>query len=166
MMEEHIGCLPVIEKGRLIGIVTHRDILEACAQVCRDGAPDPKVSAYMTEEPKVLEMGATLAEAEELCRNSGIRHIPVLHMDRVVGIVSDRDLRRARGRGRRDDWLVDDLMSDPVLEVGLNAPVSEAARAMAEHKISSLPVVEDRRLVGILTVTDVLEHCVNVLSAN
>ena len=163
MMMQHVGCVPIVEHDQLVGIVTQGDILDAYHDLLEAGTEVPLVSSFMSETPKTLDMNATLAEAETLCAGLGIRHVPVLHMDRVIGIVSDRDLRKARGRGRKDDFPVGDLMTQHILEVNSGAPLSEAAQAMSTHKISSLPVVADGRLVGILTVSDVLEHCVSVL---
>ena len=87
----------------------------------------------------------------------------VLSAGRLVGIVSDRDLRRARGSR--------DIKGDPfararerrTITISPAEPLSAAARRMIEHSISALPVVEAGRLVGLLTATDLVDHCMATL---
>ena len=105
----------------------------------------------------------TLGRAREICRSLGVRHLPVLGHGRLVGILSDRDLRRATGRGRPDDYPVDELMTPRPASIGPNRPVSEAARWIVESHASALPVVADCELVGIVTSLDLLDHCMNHL---
>jgi acetoin utilization protein AcuB len=116
----------------------------------------------------------TLPEAIRLTRERGIRHLPVLDDDRLVGIVSDRDLKRAMvssattlQRHELESLLehvtVETIMTRPVKTIGPSFPVEDAARVMAGEKISSLPVTEDGRLVGIITETDVLQLFVRAL---
>jgi acetoin utilization protein AcuB len=93
----------------------------------------------------------TLAEARRLTRQRGLRHLLVVEHDRLVGIVSDRDLRGATG-----DPAVSEIMTRAVLTVVPNTPVEEAGRLMVHEKISALPVMLGDRLVGVVTETDVL----------
>jgi acetoin utilization protein AcuB len=107
----------------------------------------------------------TVVEAVRLARERGIRHLPVLEGPRLVGIVSDRDLKRAivpaeavdGGRqGRLPAVRVREIMSREVLTVGAGVPVENAARVMVRERVGALPVTEEGRLVGIVTETDVL----------
>jgi predicted transcriptional regulator len=102
----------------------------------------------------------TLAEARRLTRQRGIRHLLVVEHDRLVGIVSDRDLRGATG-----DPAVSEIMTRAVLTVVPNTPVEEAGRLMVHEKISALPVMLGDRLVGVVTETDVLQLFVRALGA-
>jgi CBS domain-containing protein len=116
----------------------------------------------------------TLPEAIRLTRERGIRHLPVLDDQRLVGIVSDRDLKRAMAssvaaleRPDVDSLLdrvtVEAIMTRSVKTIGPTFPVEDAARVMAADKISSLPVTEGDRLIGIITETDVLNLFVRAL---
>ena len=160
-LHRSIGCLPVVEHGELIGVVTEVDLLEVYVQGSRHPMtplePEPAVGERMTKEPIALEPEATLATAKSICRSNSVRHFPVVDCGHVIGIVSDRDLRRAAGVGRRADTALDELMSRDVISIDPDAPLSDAARAMLEEKISALVVTVDEELVGILTLSDVLD---------
>lgn len=118
----------------------------------------------------------TLSEAVRLTRQRGIRHLPVLEGGELVGIVSDRDLKRAMAspatslEARELTYLLErltmaEIMTRPVMTVAPPVPVEEAARVMVREKISALPVTEEGRLVGIVTETDVLELFVKAMGA-
>jgi acetoin utilization protein AcuB len=116
-----------------------------------------------TTHPEVPVMAA-----RELMRKRALRHLPVVdRRGRLVGIVTDRDLRQAvflpalRGRVPEvGDLLraltVSDIMTREVVVVKPGARIEEAARLMHERKIGALPVVERGRVVGILTESDIL----------
>lgn len=118
----------------------------------------------------------SLPEAMRLVRHRGIRHLPVVDDDTLVGIVSDRDLKRAMAspatsleshelRYLLDALTVDEIMTRAVITVGRTIPIEEAARLMVKEKVSALPVTERGRLVGIVTETDVLELFVKGMGA-
>jgi CBS domain-containing protein len=161
-----IGCLPVVEHGQLRGIVTEMDLLGQYARVCREkrlvGEVDPPVSGVARPNAVVVAPTATLAQVEELCAAKGIRHLPVVQADELVGILSDRDLRRARGAGLSATTPVEQLMTRTVLTVDPRTPLSRAAEMMIEHKVTSLPV-RTGASIGIVTSTDILDHATTVL---
>jgi acetoin utilization protein AcuB len=124
---------------------------------------DVMQAAVLTITPKT-----TLAEALRLVQHRGIRHLPVVEDDALVGIVSDRDLKRAMPspattlatpelRYLLDTVTIDAIMTRAVITIGRMLPVEEAARLMVTEKVSALPVTEQGRLIGIVTETDVLE---------
>jgi len=131
------------------------------------------VKDSMTREVEALPPQSTAGEALALCRERRIRHLPVLEDDRLVGIVSDRDLRsatpalgdpsRAEALGR---ILVHEVMAREVATAHPDDPIEEAANAMRERKIGCLPVVEDDALVGIVTSSDVMEALVYLMGAH
>ncbi len=105
----------------------------------------------------------TARHAYRLMRDHRFRHLPVVEDGRLVGILSDRDLRPvllspglARARVR-------ELMSEDLTTVGPDAPLEEAASLLVVKKIGCLPVVEQGRLVGIVTKTDLLAVLVELL---
>lgn len=129
-------------------------------------------------QPSVITVTprTTLPEALRLVQQRGIRHLPVVDEGRLVGIVSDRDLKRsmaspATGLERHElAYLLErvtlaDIMTRAVITIAPMFPVEEAARVMVREKISALPVTEAGRLVGILTETDVLDLFVRAMGA-
>jgi CBS domain-containing protein len=157
-----IGCLPVLEEGRLVGIVTEMDLAMAYWRMChgRDFPEDvdPTVDDLMTPDVVTIGQDATIEEARERCREIHARHLPIVEDGRLVGIVSDRDLRAAVGSGRSLGTRVGQVMTTSCITLGPHARVSEAAELMVSNKISALPVLHEERLVGLLTLTDLLEH--------
>jgi acetoin utilization protein AcuB len=132
---------------------------------------DVMQAAVITITPKT-----SLPEALRLVRHRGIRHLPVVEDDRLVGIVSDRDLKQAMAspataleshelRYLLDALTVDEIMTRAVVTVGRMFPIEDAARLMVTEKISALPVTERGKLIGIVTETDVLELFVKGMGA-
>lgn len=118
----------------------------------------------------------TLPEAIRLTAQRGIRHLPVLEDGKLVGIVSDRDLKRAMASPatsldvRELNYLLDrlrvgEIMTRGVITIRPTSPVEEAARLMVQEKIGALPVTDGERVVGIVTETDVLELFVKAMGA-
>ncbi|MBI2156644.1 MAG: CBS domain-containing protein [Candidatus Rokubacteria bacterium] len=125
----------------------------------------------VTASPKT-----TLPTALALVQRRGIRHLPVVEDGSLVGIVSDRDLKRAMASSATSlerhelAYLLDRLtlaefMTRAVMTVAPSFPVEEAARLMVKEKVSALPVTEGGRLVGIVTETDVLDLFVRAMGA-
>jgi CBS domain-containing membrane protein len=126
-----------------------------------------KVRDLMTSDPTTLKRNDKLTLADDIMRLGRIRHLPVVDDDGqlLIGIVSQRDLFRdalaqALGYGRHaqqqllDTLSVKEVMTSDVLTTGPDTSLSEAAKVMTERKIGCLPVVENGRLVGILTEGD------------
>ena len=127
----------------------------------------------MTREVVTVGPETTAAEALALCREKGIRHLPVLEGGRLVGMISDRDLRSATpalGDPDRAQALerirVADEMAKEVATVRPEDPIEEAAIEMYERKIGCLPVVDDDDLVGIVTSSDVMRAFVRLVGAH
>lgn len=163
-----IGCLPVVEDGRLVGIVTEGDLLRLFVRAFEPHGPPrkdaPTVARRMTRDVQTIECTTSLEDALSLCRSADIRHLPVLQQELVFGLVSDRDLRGALGAGRRPETPVEALMTWELVTVTAETPLAEAARIMVEGKLGALPVVREDELVGIVTSADVLDHCLELLS--
>jgi len=102
---------------------------------------------------------ATLRSAYQVMQDHQIRHLPVTKAGKLVGIVTDRDIRLAvsplaEGGPRHLEAAVGGVMSQPVLSADPLDPVEEAARLMRRRKIGALPVLEGEELVGIVTGID------------
>jgi acetoin utilization protein AcuB len=131
------------------------------------------VKDSMTREVVVLSPRTTAAEALALCRERRIRHLPVLEEGRLVGIVSDRDLRSAApafGDPERASALekirISDVMARDVVSAHPDDPIEEAANRMRERKIGCLPVVKYGEMVGIVTSSDVMEALIYLVGAH
>lgn len=104
----------------------------------------------------------TLEDAYRFLLEKGIRHLPVVEGGRVVGIITDRDIRLATSHLNPKGpcpgcTRVEEVMTRGVVTAHPLDPVEEAARVMRERKIGSLPVLEDGTLVGIVTGIDLLD---------
>jgi len=130
------------------------------------------VRDIMSVEVTTLGRNDTLLLAKDIMNLGRIRHFPVVEDDELVGVVSQRDLYRASlgtvmqygekaQRAFLESIAVKEIMVDPI-SIGPDATVQDAARLMMEHKIGCLPVLEDDRLVGIVTETDMLQVVVDM----
>ena len=126
-----------------------------------------KFGNYMTPEPVTVEEFDSMGEALVLMRRHQIRHLPVVNGINLVGIVTDRDLRRAspsllsgiaedRYKEVLDSTQVSKIMTREPFTVRLDTDVEEAVGLLVDKKISSLPVVNGDELVGIFTEVDAL----------
>lgn len=126
------------------------------------------VRDVMTLRPVTVRPSDTLLTAKARMEATHCRRLPVLDDEgRLVGIITDRDLRLATHsplilRERwEDEWLltrteVDACMTPDPITVAADDPVEKAVDLLLAHTISGLPVLEGDRLVGIVTVTDLL----------
>jgi len=122
------------------------------------------VRDVMQAHPVTATAETRLSHLLRVLQQRGFRHVPIVDGDRLIGIVSDRDVKQALASaaqsadGRERDRLIDGLtaggiMTRSVITIGPMFGVEDAARLMATRKISALPVTEDDRLVGIVTET-------------
>lgn len=132
------------------------------------------VKDVMQAHPVTATLETRLPNLVRLLQRRGFRHLPVLDGGKLVGIISDRDIKQsmisaaAMTEGRERDRLLDELtagqiMARAVVTIGPMFGVEEAARLMATRKISALPVTEGDQLVGIVTETDVLQLFVRAM---
>jgi CBS domain-containing protein len=91
MVERNLGAVLVVDEGRLVGIMTERDLMRS---VARGVHGDAKVAEYMSRDPETIEPGDTTEHAAVLMIHGGFRHLPVVEGDDVVGMLSIRDLVR------------------------------------------------------------------------
>jgi CBS domain-containing membrane protein len=126
-----------------------------------------KVRDVMTADPTTLKRNDKLTLADDIMRLGRVRHLPVVDDDGeiLVGIVTQRDLFRdalaqALGYGKHaqrkilDTLSVKDVMGTEVVTTSPDTSLIEAARILTERKIGCLPVIDNGRLVGILTEGD------------
>lgn len=132
------------------------------------------VTEWMTPNPESVTPKTPVMEAMQRLRRGGYRRLPVVDGGRLVGIVTDRDLKDATPSSATtlsvyelnyllSKLAVHEVMTAPVVTVAPEDPVEQASLLMEEHKISGLPVVAGSRLRGMLTITDMLRAFVAML---
>jgi acetoin utilization protein AcuB len=131
-----------------------------------------RVRDSMTRDVVTLGPGASAAEAWSLCQEHNIRHVPVVGEGRLLGLVSDRDLRDVRGGGgdRESDtprWVsLGDMMTRDIVTIHPLDTIEHAAREIYDRKIGCLPVVADGELVGIITSADMMRALIELVGAH
>jgi acetoin utilization protein AcuB len=128
------------------------------------------IERRMRRSVVTIQRGETVDRAQTLMAQHGIRHLPVLEGRRLVGILTDRDVRgvmvrqragTARAEAGRAYFLVpgvlvEEAMTPDPVTIAPGADLDEAARLLITRKIGCLPVVDRGRVVGIITETDIL----------
>lgn len=137
-----------------------------------------KVRDVMQGEVVTIDESATIDLADGLMRMDRIRHLPVLSKGRLVGVVTQRDLFRAGvallaepGPGEepaadRQGIRVADVMAREVFTAHPDADLGAAIEMMLQQRVGCLPVVEDGRLVGLVSETDGLRALARLLGAH
>lgn len=131
-----------------------------------------RVRDCMTREVVTLGPEASAAEAWAVCREHRIRHLPIVDGGRLIGLVSDRDLRDVsppRGDREADTlrWVrVGDMMTRDLATIHPLDTVDHAAREIYDRKIGCLPVVDEGALVGIVTSSDMMRTLVELVGAH
>lgn len=121
----------------------------------------------MTVDPVTVEPNDSLQRVVELLRRRDIRAVPVVEDGRLIGIVTDRDVRQVAPayplfrdedeiRRYTENLTVTAAMTADPMTVAVDAPLVEAAKILETYRISSLPVLDRHRLVGIISVMDLL----------
>lgn len=132
------------------------------------------VRDWMTADPQTVTAATPVMEAMQRLREGGYRRLPVVRDGKLVGIVTDRDLKEATPSKATSlsvyelNYLlskltIKDVMTAPVTTIGPEDAIEEAALLMETHRVSGLPVVDHGKLVGILTITDLLRAFVRFL---
>ncbi|EOD79229.1 Acetoin utilization protein AcuB [Grimontia indica] len=126
-----------------------------------------KVSDYMTRKLVTISPNMGVREAYFLMRDKDIRHLPVVENDELVGIISDRQLRRPNWADEApdiehpyllsDDLNVGDVMVTDVISCHTYETLSKANQKLLDHNVGALPVLDKTEtLVGILSAVDLL----------
>lgn len=135
------------------------------------------VKNRMTTEVVTLSPDQTLLKAMTLMKQKGVRRLPVVEKGKVIGIVTEYDIRKAGASDSStlsifelhyllDQIKVGNFMSKKVITVSADEPIEEAAKKIYDHKIGALPVEEQGQLAGLITRNDILETFIEVLGIN
>lgn len=145
--------LPVLENGRLVGIVTQTDLTEALGCYIADTA----IAEIMSRDIATVERKATVTEAAEMMSSRNISCILVAEGGEVKGVLTERDLLKQIVAPQRDSakTTVEQVMSSPVITTPAINSVFSAGKIMERMHIRKLVVTDNDRLCGIITQTDV-----------
>ncbi|MBP9680604.1 MAG: CBS domain-containing protein [Bacteriovorax sp.] len=118
----------------------------------------PGISKYMTTVPHTINADNTIAEAKKIMRDHEIRHLPVMNLGKVVGIITDRDITFIQAFKGVDSNVekVDQAMTIEPYTVKIDTALDEVCQVMAENKYGSVLVEDNHKLVGIFTWVDAL----------
>ncbi len=115
----------------------------------------PPIQKYMSCDPISLDADKAIVDAENLMRDNGIRHLPIVEGNQVVGILSDRDIKLAKSIVQAADAIqVRHVCHSDVYSVEPDTPIDVVVETMAEHQYGSAVVTQNGKLVGIFTTVD------------
>lgn len=124
------------------------------------------VDEFTTPDPITANEDMTIDDLRHLMEEHGIRHLPVVRGDTVVGVISERDVRLVSGLAVAEKLQVraGDIMAAAPLTVRATTPLDEVAYAMSDKKVGSVIVEdEDGRFLGIFTATDALNALIEII---
>jgi acetoin utilization protein AcuB len=116
-----------------------------------------RIAEIMSARVRTVGLADSAELAWDRMRLHRIHHLVVVHDSEIVGMITDRDLGSKHGESLREGRSVRDLMTAGVITINSGATVREAANLMRGHRAGSLAVVDDGKLVGIVTVWDLLD---------
>lgn len=127
--------------------------------------PIPTIQKYMTTAPHTIGADQTLAKAHDLMHEHGIRHLPVLAGGKLVGVVTDRDLRLVESLKDVDPkkLRVEEAMTPDVVSVTPDLALDEVVLTMGAKKIGSVVVMQNQKVVGIFTTVDLCKAFAELL---
>ena len=120
-----------------------------------------KIKELMTVKPRTVKQGDSIVDAAKLMKGEDTGVAPIVDGDRLVGVITDRDIAiRVVAEGRDpQSTKVEDVASQNLVTIDPQQDLDEALRLMAQHQVRRLPVVEeDGKLVGIIAQADVARH--------
>src|SRR2546425_8608990 len=169
MLQGGFRALPVVERKRLVGIVSRTDLARAIAE--GDEFKDIAVNTVMTPSPQAASEDDSVEQAVRTMQSLGERSLPVVdRARRLVGIIGHRDIADlfarpktrqqqgdTAGEKTRLDIPVKSVMRTPVVTVGPEASVQHAAELMLKYDISSVIVADREEPTGVVTKLDLVE---------
>lgn len=164
MLENGIGSVPVMDDGKMVGIVSKADFTTLAVdgeytKIC--------TKDLMTKGIISISPSERLVHARRVSMDSKVGRLPVIDDENLVGMITSKDLMRAfidfrkkvpekYQKSQIKEVLVEDIMSTNPTVVSKDIPISEVAEIMIDTGYNGLPVVENDKVVGIITQTDIL----------
>jgi acetoin utilization protein AcuB len=123
-----------------------------------------KVAEWMVKNPIVVTLDQRVQDCVDLMREHSIRHLPVVDNQKLIGLVTESDLREVFLASLVEDLTIEGVMITEPLTVTPDTEIEDAAKLIYYHKIGGLPVVDDySEVVGILTVADLVEAFIELM---
>ncbi len=135
------------------------------------------VKEWMAKDPIVIDENTSIMKATQIMKEHGIRRIPVVRDGRLIGIISDRDIKEAAPSKATSldvhelyyllsEIKVKDIMTPDPITLKENDSVEKAAVIMLENRISGIPIVDDNyHVIGVITQTDVFKVMISITGA-
>ena len=153
MAEKRIRRLPVVEKDKLVGIVTQTDLVRSLTSygLWKD------ISEVMNHNIALIQADASVAEAAKVMTAQKTSCIVAIDGDDAAGVLTEKDMLRRVVALKRDPARITmrEVMSSPVISIPANCSVFSAGKMMEEMNVRRLAVMENRRLCGVVTQTDI-----------
>ncbi len=137
------------------------------------------VKYWMSKPPITIDVNAFIKEADELLKKNRIRQLPVLEDGKLVGFLTDKDLKRvAPSEASRLEYIgelydmitkvqIKDVMTKNPITIPFDYPIDKAAGVFVDNKLSGAPVVDNEgQLVGVITQTDIFRLLVSFTGVN
>jgi CBS domain-containing protein len=168
LIERNISGLPVTHEGRIVGMLSEKDLLELLYEA---SYLPGLVEEYMTTDVTSFGVEDKLSDIQQHLVENTFRRVPILYQDKIAGIITRADLVRIHkekfrpvtddeSEGRHE-VLAEDVMKFGLLTVGPDAPLYDAMDMIVRHHITGLPVVDHgMNLLGVITEKDLLD-CIN-----
>ncbi len=173
IIKERIGGIPMVnEEGILCGIITERDVMKV---LCKSMS-DTKVSDVMTKSLLVVTPEAPVSQVTKVMISNKFRRLPIVKDDVLFGIITATDIVRYVGTGQVFDKIVTgnvteaidvpvrSLITGKLFTILPDATITDVARMMISKNVGALPVIEDNKLLGLITEFDLVRYLVNQMT--
>ena len=151
----------VVENEKLVGVITKADLLLLVKNT-------DKIETVVTKKLLIVAPDDRVIHARRIMIDENIARLPVVKQGKLVGMISDNEIAFAlaklkrsiplgRQKHRLDELLVEEVMKSPVIWSDLHITVLDAAKIMMKKNIGSLPILDNDKLVGIVTRTDLIK---------
>jgi CBS domain-containing protein len=164
METHHVRHLCVVEAGEIVGIISVRDLVRSFVDaergpVCELDKVYRPLSVLMATRLATIPSDASLLAAAQLMREKRIGSLLTSEAGEIVGIVTERDLVQKGLASNRDASRthVSAVMSSPLLSIDVNRTIRDASKVMAEQGVRHLTVTESGKIVGVLSVRDLVK---------
>ena len=164
METNHVRHLCVVEAGEIVGIISVRDLVRSFVDaesgpICELDKVYRPLSVLMATTLATIQSEVSLLTAAQLMSEKRIGSLLTIEAGEIVGIVTERDLVRKGLAFNRDagSTRVSAVMSSPILSIDVNRTIRDASKAMAEQGVRHLTVTENGKIVGVLSIRDLVK---------
>ncbi|MBQ2830979.1 CBS domain-containing protein [Methanobrevibacter sp.] len=158
LRKHNVSRLPVTNNKELVGIISERDIADKLGSSKYESMPASRlhISSVMVKDVFTVPQTMQLEEVARLMLENGIGSVPVMDDDKMVGIVSKADFVTLATGIAFDKIAVKEIMSKGSITVSSTERLVHARRVMLESHVGRLPVVDEEKLVGMITSKDLM----------